>query len=90
MSKLRSVIRHEYLTIIKQPSFWIAMLAIPILIGAALGLSYLGNKSSENRIDELAKDLKNVAIIDQSGLLGLGEHLPGFGRVNVPGIAHVR
>ena len=69
MSKLRSVIRHEYLTIIKQPSFWIAMLAIPILIGAALGLSYLGNKSSENRIDELAKDLKNVAIIDQSGLL---------------------
>ena len=69
MSKLRSVIRHEYLTIIKQPSFWIAMLAIPILIGAALGLSYLGNKSSENRIDELAKDLKNVAIIDHSGLL---------------------
>ena len=69
MSKLRSVIRHEYLTIIKQPSFWIAMLAIPILIGAALGLSYLGNKSSENRIDELANDLKNVAIIDQSGLL---------------------
>lgn len=45
------------------------MLAIPILIGAALGLSYLGNKSSEARIDELAKDLKNVAIIDQSGLI---------------------
>lgn len=69
MSKLKSVIRHEYVTIIKQPSFWISMLAIPILIGAALGLSYLGNKSSEERIDQLAKDLKNVAIIDKSGLL---------------------
>lgn len=69
MSKLRSVIRHEYLTIVKQPVFWITMLAIPTLIAVALGLSYLGNKSSEERIGELAKDLKNVAIVDQSGLL---------------------
>lgn len=69
MSKLRSVIRHEYLTIVKQPSFWAIMIAIPLLIAVALGLSYLGNKSSEDRIEELTKNLKNVAIIDQSGLL---------------------
>lgn len=69
MSKLKSVIRHEYTTIVKQPSFWIIMLAIPILIGAAIGLSYLGNKASSERIDELAKDLTNVAIVDKSGLI---------------------
>jgi len=69
MSKLKTVIRHEYLTIVKQPSFWIMMLAIPLLIAAALSLSYFGNKSSEERINELAKDLKNVTIIDQSGLI---------------------
>lgn len=69
MSKLRIVIKHEYLTIVKQPSFWITMLALPLIIATAITLSYLGNKSSEDRIDELAKDLKNVAIIDKSGLV---------------------
>lgn len=69
MSKLRIVIKHEYLTIVKQPSFWIIMIAIPAIIATVLGLSYLGNKSSENRIMELAKDLTDVAIVDESGLI---------------------
>lgn len=69
MSKLQSVIRHEYLTIIKQPSFWIVMIAIPALIGAIIGLSYFGNKSSAERIEEIASELKNVSIIDNSGLI---------------------
>jgi ABC-2 type transport system permease protein len=69
MSKLQSVIRHEYLTIVRQPSFWILMIAIPVLFAAVIGLTFLGNQSSANRIQELAKDLKNVAIIDDSGLI---------------------
>ncbi len=69
MSKLQSVIRHEYLTIVRQPSFWILMLAIPLIIGAVIALSFVGNQSSANRIQELAKDLKNVAIVDDSGLI---------------------
>jgi ABC-type Na+ efflux pump permease subunit len=69
MSKLQSVIRHEYLTIVRQPSFWILMIAIPVLFTAVIGLTFLGNQSSANRIQELAKDLKNVAIIDDSGLI---------------------
>lgn len=69
MSKLRSVIRHEYLTIVKQPSFWIVMIAIPSLIGAVIGLTYIGNKSSAERIEEIASELKNVSIIDNSGLI---------------------
>jgi len=69
MSKLKSVIRHEYLTIVKQPSFWIIMIAIPLLIAVVIGLSVVGNQSSANRIEELSKDLKNVAIIDDSGLI---------------------
>lgn len=72
MSKLSTVIRHEYFTIVKQPSFWIVMLAIPALIAAVITLSYFGNKSSEDRINEVAKDLKNVAIVDQSGLVNSG------------------
>ncbi len=69
MAKLKTVIKHEYLTIVKQPSFWIVMIAIPVLIAAIFGLSYFGNKSSEERINELAKDLKNISIIDKSGLI---------------------
>lgn len=69
MAKLKTVIKHEYLTIVKQPSFWIVMLAIPLIIAVVAGLSYLGNKSSSDRIEELAKDLKNVAIVDKSGLI---------------------
>jgi ABC-2 type transport system permease protein len=69
MSKLRIVIKHEYLTIIKQPSFWIVMLAIPLLVGVVIAISYFGNKSSEDRIQELSKDLKNVSIVDESGLV---------------------
>jgi ABC-2 type transport system permease protein len=69
MSKLNSVIRHEYLTIVRQPSFWILMIAIPVLIAAVFGLTFLGNQSSAERIEELSKDLKNVAIIDDSGLI---------------------
>lgn len=69
MSKLGSIIRHEYLTIVKQPSFWIVMLAIPILIGVVFGLVYIGGKASEDRIQEIANELKNVSIVDASGLI---------------------
>lgn len=69
MSKLRSVIRHEYTTIIKQPSFWIAMVAIPLLVGAIVGLTVLSNSSSEDKIKETAETLKNITIVDNSGLI---------------------
>ena len=69
MSKLRSVIRHEYLTIVKQPSFWIVMIAIPAVVAIIGLLVVLGNSSSQEHIDELAKDMKNIAIIDNSGLI---------------------
>lgn len=69
MAKLRSVIRHEYTTIVKQPSFWIMMTAIPVLIAAVITLSILGNKASEDHIKELTKELTNVAIIDESDLI---------------------
>lgn len=69
MNKLRTVIRHEYLTIVKQPSFWIVMIAMPAFIGLIFAISYIGNKSSSDRIEELARELKNVAVIDESGLI---------------------
>ena len=31
MSKLLSVIRHEYLTVVKQKGFWAYMIAMPLI-----------------------------------------------------------
>src|SRR5690606_3195432 len=69
MSKLRSVIRHEYLTIVKQPSFWVVMIAIPAMIALVGILVYFSNQASANKIEELAKDMRNVALVDESGLV---------------------
>lgn len=69
MSKLRIVTKHEYLTIVKQPSFWIVMLAMPLFMGLIFTISYIGSKSSSDRIEQLSKELKNVAIVDHSGLI---------------------
>lgn len=69
MSKLRSVIRHEYTTIVKQPAFWIVMIAIPAAVAIIGVLVYFSNIASSDRIEELAKDMKNVAVVDKSGLI---------------------
>lgn len=69
MSKLRSVIRHEYMTIILQPSFWISMVAFPLIFAAIFGLNYFSNTSSSARLEEIAKNLENVAIVDESNLI---------------------
>lgn len=69
MSKLRAVIRHEYGTIVKQPSFWIMMIAIPVIFAVIFGLVYLSGRASTDRLESLANDIKNVAIIDESGFV---------------------
>lgn len=72
MSKLRSVIRHEYLTIIKQPSFWIVMISIPAIVAFVWALMHFSNAASSDRIEELSKELKNIAIVDDSKLVNQG------------------
>ncbi len=69
MSKIHSVIRHEYFTIVKQPSFWIVMIAIPLVIGFVWALTHFSNQATSDRIEGLAKDLKNITIIDESTLI---------------------
>lgn len=69
MHKLRSIIRHEYMTIVKQLSFWIVMISIPMLAGGAIALSILANQSSAERVQQLASKLDNVVVIDESGLI---------------------
>lgn len=67
--KLRAVIRHEYLTIVKQPAFVLTMLALPLFMAAIFGLSYFAQTTAESNINEAAERVENVVVIDESGLI---------------------
>lgn len=69
MSKLSAVIRHEYSTIIKQPSFWAMMIAMPVILGVIIAISYFGSQASVAKIESLSKEIQNVAVVDESGLV---------------------
>lgn len=67
-SKLRAVIRHEFLTIIRQPSFWIMLVAIPLVTAMVFLISYFTNGDSNKDID-LAKEKVSISVIDNSNII---------------------
>jgi ABC-2 type transport system permease protein len=67
--KIRSVIRHEYFTVIKQPGFILSMVGIPMLLLVIFGISFLADKSVETNIEEMSGDIDNVLVLDQSGII---------------------
>lgn len=69
MSKLRSVIRHEYLTVVKQKGFWAYMIAMPLIFLFVFLLVGLASRSDNSSLDKIASDLKGVAVVDASGLV---------------------
>lgn len=66
--KLRAVIRHEFLTIVRQPSFWISLIALPAIFGVVILIGYLTDSSNKVNVDS-AKNELNVVMIDDSGLI---------------------
>lgn len=64
--KLKAVIRHEFLTIVKQPSFWISLFAVPLITGVVILIGMISNNSENTNKNE-----KNISIslIDKSGLI---------------------
>lgn len=66
--KLRAVIRHEFLTIIRQPSFWISLISIPAILAAIVAISYFTNSSNEVNVDS-AKNELNIVLVDESDLV---------------------
>lgn len=65
--KLRVVIRHEFVTIVRQPSFWISLFALPLLIGVVMLIGYFTNPSDKTSLEQ--QEELNVAVIDQSGVI---------------------
>lgn len=63
--KLRAVIRHEYTTIVKQPSFWISLFAAPVLIALIIGIGIITDSSDKNS----AVEDVSIAVVDDSGVI---------------------
>lgn len=69
MSRLRSVVRHEYLTVVKQKGFWAYMITLPLIFLIVFLLIGLAGRSDNSSLEKVTKDLKGVAVIDASGLV---------------------
>lgn len=69
MSKLNSVVRHEYLTVVKQKGFWAYMIAMPVVFLFIFILIGIAGRSDNTSFEQVAGDLKDVAVIDASGLV---------------------
>ena len=67
--KLRSIIRHEYLTIVKQPAFILTMLGVPMLMIAVGALMFFSERTAESSLDDITEDISEVVVIDKSGLI---------------------
>lgn len=68
-SKLWAVIRHEYLTIVKQPAFILTMLAVPLIAGATMALSIFAQRTANTNIEEAVKQVDSILVVDESGLI---------------------
>lgn len=83
MSKLRSVIRHEYLTVVKQKGFWAYMISMPLIFLFIFALIGLASRSDDSSLEKIATDLKGVAVIDSSGLVPK-EIIEASGQTSIP------
>lgn len=68
MHNLSTVLRFEFVRTIKKPTFWISILALPLLIAAFGGIAYYSAEKSEEAADKVDKTF-SIAIKDKSGLI---------------------
>jgi ABC-2 type transport system permease protein len=64
--KLKSVVRHEFLTIIKQLSFWISLFAVPVIAGLVVVIGIVTNDSNDTAKKD---DTTLISMIDKSGVI---------------------
>jgi len=66
---LGTVVQFEFLRTVKKRRFWIATLAIPVILGIVFGLVYLSSSSTRNSADEQKNNRFSFSYSDSSGLV---------------------
>lgn len=66
MHNLGTVVRFEITRTLKKRSFWIAALAVPLIIGAVGAVVYFSNRTTESESKNLANEQYSIGITDAS------------------------
>lgn len=72
MNKIKIIAKFEIVRQLKKPSFWIAVLLIPLVIGGFMALSAFSSYNAEKNIEDNAAkkdDNAKISIIDNAGVI---------------------
>ena len=69
MHILSTVVSFELIRTLKKPTFWISVLAIPVLIGIVVGIIFFSNQASQDSQAALEQEPFSFLIQDESGLV---------------------
>lgn len=69
MHNLSTVVSFELIRTLKKPTFWISVLAIPILIGIIAGIIVFSNQSSQDTQAALEQEPFSFLIQDEAGIV---------------------
>jgi len=81
MNKTLVVLRHEFLTIVKKPSFWFGMLGMPFIVGIIVAIIALAGGAATASVvsQRSARPSKPQGYVDLSGLVKRGgDHFQPF------------
>lgn len=69
MHNLNTVFTFEFMRTIKKKSFWITILAFPVLMAAIIGIVYFSNTATQEAVEKTQEQKFSIELTDQSGLL---------------------
>jgi len=82
MHNLGTVVRFEVSRTLKKKSFWIAALAVPIIVGLVGAVIYFSNKTTDTQSKNLANEHYSLGVTDNSHLI-VPEFLKAVGAVQM-------
>ena len=69
MSKLTIVVKFEVIRALKKPTFWISIVALPVIIALYISLIYMSAQSQYELDNEQSSAKFSILIMDSSGLI---------------------
>src|SRR5450759_2328909 len=70
MNKILTVARHEFLTLVTKPSFWIALIGLPLFMGVVMAISLIGRgAASAATIASKQNEVVKQGYVEKSGLI---------------------
>jgi len=69
MHNLGTVVRFEIIRTLKKRSFWIAALAVPVIVGAIGAIIFFSNQTTDTESQNLANEQYSLGITDNSHLI---------------------